>query len=415
MQAIADFGGIVPASALPYRGSGTGCAAAEKLRHLVVTSVSSSAFYEIRRDESAMVSQLMETTLSVALSASGTFQSYVGGVIRATSGCPSRINHAVQAVGYNKQGNYYIVRNSWGSRWGDGGFVYIEAGANVCGIGAYGVYSSVIAFTPKAPPTPLSPPALPPSPPSPPHPPPPPMHPDGPVPDAAIAVLGPIPLLGGELPTPNFGPVTLGGHGGLTIAAWVQRVDEDMEDIALLHCSNGFADTIRLSFANVLTFATGPAAWDKVAVEAGASIPPWEWTHIMVTQSFTNDGGAVLLYINNVVVGSGVVLHPHNTSRTDCHLGRGDGEHANDPRFRGVVRDLYVANYPIGQVARHFLYDQGRVPGGSAPQTAPHAVCDLPGRFLCYTPIEPATTQKKRLCWQRETAAYRAPARLYRK
>lgn len=67
------------------------------------------------------------------------FQSYSSGVIKAGSGCGIQLDHAVAAVGYNLEGNYpyYIVRNSWGSSWGDNGFVNIEATNGqygVCGI-----------------------------------------------------------------------------------------------------------------------------------------------------------------------------------------------------------------------------------------------------------------------------------------
>ena len=34
----------------------------------------------------------------------------------------SRGGHAVCLVGYT--GTHFIVRNSWGTRWGDGGFAY---------------------------------------------------------------------------------------------------------------------------------------------------------------------------------------------------------------------------------------------------------------------------------------------------
>lgn len=36
------------------------------------------------------------------------------------------INHAVQLVGYNVTGNYYIIKNSWGTRWGIDGFAYVD-------------------------------------------------------------------------------------------------------------------------------------------------------------------------------------------------------------------------------------------------------------------------------------------------
>ena len=34
-------------------------------------------------------------------------------------------NHAMLCVGYNKKEKIFIVRNSWGSEWGDGGYCYI--------------------------------------------------------------------------------------------------------------------------------------------------------------------------------------------------------------------------------------------------------------------------------------------------
>ena len=48
-----------------------------------------------------------------------------------------KINHAVLVVGYgtNAQGeDYWIVKNSWGTNWGDNGFFKIRRGNNECGI-----------------------------------------------------------------------------------------------------------------------------------------------------------------------------------------------------------------------------------------------------------------------------------------
>ncbi|EGG21131.1 hypothetical protein DFA_01006 [Cavenderia fasciculata] len=44
-------------------------------------------------------------------------------------------NHAVLLVGYNKDHDYYIVRNDWGTQWGENGFARITADPNHdCGI-----------------------------------------------------------------------------------------------------------------------------------------------------------------------------------------------------------------------------------------------------------------------------------------
>ena len=69
--------------------------------------------------------------ISIAIDASGLqFQLYPssGGMITNQSSCTGGINHAVQAVGYNMTASppYWIVRNSWGTGWGDKGFFNVE-------------------------------------------------------------------------------------------------------------------------------------------------------------------------------------------------------------------------------------------------------------------------------------------------
>lgn len=46
------------------------------------------------------------------------------------------VNHAVLAVGYGHQDgkDYWIVKNSWGTQWGDDGYFKIQRGVNMCGI-----------------------------------------------------------------------------------------------------------------------------------------------------------------------------------------------------------------------------------------------------------------------------------------
>ncbi|XP_028025496.1 cathepsin O-like [Bombyx mandarina] len=66
-----------------------------------------------------------------------TWQNYLGGVIQYhCSGAPADLNHAVQLVGYDLTAEvpYYIAKNSWGADYGNGGYLMLAVGTNICGL-----------------------------------------------------------------------------------------------------------------------------------------------------------------------------------------------------------------------------------------------------------------------------------------
>lgn len=82
--------------------------------------------------------------VSVAIEADTfVFQFYSGGILNSKA-CGTNLDHGVVAVGYGLQGGkaYYIVRNSWGSSWGVGGYINIAIvdGPGICGIQMEPVY-----------------------------------------------------------------------------------------------------------------------------------------------------------------------------------------------------------------------------------------------------------------------------------
>jgi len=61
--------------------------------------------------------------------------------------CPGSadyIDHCVQLVGYDmsdSSNQYWIVRNSWNTDWGQEGFIFLQYGTNTCGLGDVATYA----------------------------------------------------------------------------------------------------------------------------------------------------------------------------------------------------------------------------------------------------------------------------------
>jgi len=75
--------------------------------------------------------------VGVGINASGPgFQLYSGGVY-SNSKCTNRLNHAVTVTGYGNMGgmDYWEVKNSWSGTWGDRGFINVQRGVGMCGLG----------------------------------------------------------------------------------------------------------------------------------------------------------------------------------------------------------------------------------------------------------------------------------------
>lgn len=113
-----------------------------------------------RGSASSMMSALNAGPVSVAVDASGAFGSYGGGIL--TNSCGSQLNHAVLAVGYTS--SYWKVKNSWGSSWGESGYIRLSTSGDKCGVLDQGSYPVMSGSPGPSPPGP-SPPA--PSPPGP--------------------------------------------------------------------------------------------------------------------------------------------------------------------------------------------------------------------------------------------------------
>lgn len=75
-----------------------------------------------------------------------TFRHYRSGIYYDSECSSHYVTHAVLVVGYgiDSLGQYYIVKNSWGSKWGDSGYIKMARNRNNnCGIATYAVYPTI--------------------------------------------------------------------------------------------------------------------------------------------------------------------------------------------------------------------------------------------------------------------------------
>ena len=86
--------------------------------------------FQVKVSESDLEGAIDVAPVGVAVDA-GNWSSYKSGDF---SNCGTRVNHAVLAVGHTD--SHWIVRNSWGSRWGEHGYIYLKKG-NTCAIEGY--------------------------------------------------------------------------------------------------------------------------------------------------------------------------------------------------------------------------------------------------------------------------------------
>ena len=116
--------------------------------------VSKSAIHDYKdvtpNSDNAMMSALMQQPVSIAIQADQKeFQLYQSGVF--TGSCGTELDHGVLVVGYGTENgeDYYLVKNSWSTSWGDNGYIKLgrgsqyNSGAGQCGMLMQGSYPIV--------------------------------------------------------------------------------------------------------------------------------------------------------------------------------------------------------------------------------------------------------------------------------
>ncbi|KAK1698620.1 hypothetical protein QYE76_015317 [Lolium multiflorum] len=138
-QYIANNGGITTEDAYPYVHAQGTCNSGG-----MQPAATISGYQRVpANDEDALALAVANQPVSVGIDGeSRSFHLYGGGIMTADA-CGTHLTHAVTVVGYGVQQDgtsYWLLKNSWGENWGEGGYMKLERGTGACGVALMASY-----------------------------------------------------------------------------------------------------------------------------------------------------------------------------------------------------------------------------------------------------------------------------------
>jgi C1A family cysteine protease len=128
---IKKNGGLCTEAEYPYVSGTTKTAGSCQTSCEVVDDSAVESFVDVpKSSDQSMMAAIAKQPVSVAIEADQKeFQLYKSGVF--TGACGTNLDHGVLVVGYGTEsdGDYYIVKNSWGTTWGSKGYIYLGRGS----------------------------------------------------------------------------------------------------------------------------------------------------------------------------------------------------------------------------------------------------------------------------------------------
>jgi len=129
---VISAGGMDTEASYPYKAVNEAC---HFKQEDVFAKISSFKYATKTKNEEEMKEATASVApLSICVDAQP-WQHYSSGVM-TRSQCGTSLDHCVQIEGYDTSSStpYWNVRNSWGPRWGENGYIRLQYGQNTCGL-----------------------------------------------------------------------------------------------------------------------------------------------------------------------------------------------------------------------------------------------------------------------------------------
>jgi cathepsin L len=125
--------GVATETAYPYTATDTACKPVPKIYYVTTWG------YVIPTGGIPSVDQMKAALcehgpLAIAVRVTDAFQAYTSGVFNEKAA--GAINHAITLIGWDDKKHAWLIKNSWGTGWGEAGFMWIDYDSNSVGDGA---------------------------------------------------------------------------------------------------------------------------------------------------------------------------------------------------------------------------------------------------------------------------------------
>jgi C1A family cysteine protease len=129
---VIKAGGMDTEKSYPYKAADQTC---HFIKADVFTTIKSWKYITKNKNETEMMEAVATVApISICVDAEP-WQLYESGIMKKSQ-CGTSLDHCVQITGYDHSSStpFWTVRNSWGSSWGEKGFIRLEYGQNTCGL-----------------------------------------------------------------------------------------------------------------------------------------------------------------------------------------------------------------------------------------------------------------------------------------